>query len=249
MRKRLYEVLTGEECSKASFVYACVMVAFIVASLVPLCFHERIEAFNALELACVVVFIVDYILRWATADLKLHKGARSFLMYPFTPMAIIDLVSIIPFFFALDPTLRTLRAVSLLRTFRAFRFLRYSRGLALVGRAIERQAVPLFFVCLLTVGYVFVSAIVMFNTEPQTFSTYFDAVYWAVVTLATIGYGDFHPVTEVGRFISMLSALFGVGIVALPASIITAGYLEVMQELQEKRKRGLSDAEPSGDAS
>ena len=249
MRKRLYEVLTGEECSKASFVYACVMVAFIVASLVPLCFHERIEAFNALELACVVVFVVDYILRWATADLKLHKGARSFLMYPFTLMAIIDLVSIIPFFFALDPTLRTLRAVSLLRTFRAFRLLRYSRGLALVGRAIKRQAVPLFFVCLLTVGYVFVSAIVMFNTEPQTFSTYFDAVYWAVVTLATIGYGDFHPVTEVGRFISMLSALFGVGIVALPASIITAGYLEVMQELQENRKRGLSDAESSGDAS
>lgn len=241
MRARLYEILTGEEGSKASFVYACAMVAFIVASLVPLCFHERLEVFDTIELVCVVVFIVDYILRWVTSDFKLHRGAQSFPMYPFTPMAIIDLVSIVPYFFALDPTLRTLRAISLLRTLRAFKLLRYSRGLTLVARAIARQAVPLFFVCLFTVAYVLVSAIIMFNAEPQTFSTYFDAVYWAVVTLATIGYGDFHPVTEIGRFISVLSALFGVGVVALPASIITAGYLTEMQELQEKRKLDASD--------
>ena len=62
----------------------------------------------------------------------------------------------------------------------------------------------------------------------------FEAVYWAVVTLATVGYGDFHPMTDIGRAISVISALFGVAVVALPASIITAGYLQEMQELQSR---------------
>ena len=250
MREWIYEILTGEKGSKASFAYACVQVAFVVASLVPLCFHKRPDYFNVVEAVCVVVFVADYIARWATADLKLHKGARSFLMYPFTPMAIVDLVSIIPFFLSINPTVRALRAISLLRTLRAFRLLRYSRGLMLIVRAIVRQAVPLFFVCLFTVAYVLVSAIIMFNAEPQTFPTYFDAVYWSVVTLATIGYGDFHPMTDLGRAISMISALLGVGVIALPASIITAGYLEEMHELQEHRKHGAPDAPdaPAGES-
>ena len=200
MRERLYSILNGEDDSKASFAYACAMVAFIVASLVPLCFHEQPVAFTVLEWVCVAVFIVDYLARWATADLKLGKGALSFALYPFTPMAIVDLVSIVPFFVALNPTLRTLRVLRLLQTLRAFRLLRYSRGLTLVVRAISRQAVPLFFVCLFTIAYVLVSAIVMFNAEPETFPTYFDAVYWAVVTLATVGYGDIYPVTDVGQY-------------------------------------------------
>ena len=78
--------MSGEDDSKASFAYACAMVAFIVASLVPLCFHEQPAAFTVLEWVCVAVFIVDYLARWATADLKLGKGALSFALSPFTPM-------------------------------------------------------------------------------------------------------------------------------------------------------------------
>ena len=239
MREKLYGILSGEDHSMASFAYGCVMVAFIVASLVPLCFRERPMVFVVIETICLAVFVADYIARWATADLKLGRGALSFLIYPFTPMAIVDLVSIVPFLALLNPTWRTLRVLRLLQTLRALRLLRYSRGLALVIRAMSRQAVPLFFVCLFTAAYVLAIAIVMFNAEPETFDTYFEAVYWAVVTLATVGYGDIHPETDFGRVISIMSSLVGVAVVALPASIITGGYLE---ELQELRARESSDS-------
>ena len=93
----------------------------------------------------------------------------------------------------------------------------------------------------IAVFYVFLTALIMFNAEPhinpitgeQTFRDFFDALYWATVTLTTVGYGDMVPVTDIGRFISMLSSLFGVAIIALPSGVITASYLE---ELRSQRK-------------
>ena len=80
-----------------------------------------------------------------------------------------------------------------------------------------------------------VSALVVFNVEPDSFSNFFDAVYWATVSLTTVGYGDIYPVTTIGRIITMLSSIFGIAIVALPAGIITAGYMN------ELRKENNSD--------
>ncbi len=83
-------------------------------------------------------------------------------------------------------------------------------------------------VCALAIGYVLISALVIFNVEPASFNTFFDAVYWATVSLATIGYGDIYPVTTAGRVITMISSFFGIAIVALPAGIITAGYVDAL---------------------
>lgn len=232
MRKAIYDIVSGEADTRASRIYAAAMVAVIVVSLVPLCFRENNQLFIVIEYASATIFILDYIARWVTADYKLQKGAASFALYPFTPMAIIDLVSIVPFFAELNPAWRTLRLTRLLLTLRAFKLLRYSKGLSLIINAVSRQIIPLFFVCIFAIAYVLISAIIIFNAEPETFPTYFEAVYWAVITLATVGYGDLYPVTDVGRVISILSAFAGVAIVALPASIITGG---VMEELRERR--------------
>lgn len=78
----------------------------------------------------------------------------------------------------------------------------------------------------LAVAYVLVSALVIFNVEPQTFDSFFDAVYWATISLTTMGYGDIYPVSTAGQVITMLSSVLGIAIVALPASIITTGYME-----------------------
>ena len=86
----------------------------------------------------------------------------------------------------------------------------------------------------MAVGYILVSALVVFNVEPETFNTFFDAVYWATVSLTTVGYGDIYAVSVVGRVITMLSALLGVAIVALPAGIITAGYMSEIQKEEDK---------------
>jgi voltage-gated potassium channel len=100
------------------------------------------------------------------------------------------------------------------------------------------EAAPLLVVATLALGYIVVSALVIFNVEPETFNTFFDALYWATISLTTMGYGDIYPVTTAGRVVTMISAFVGIAIVALPAGIITAGYME---EVQKRRKRGGED--------
>ena len=94
----------------------------------------------------------------------------------------------------------------------------------------------------IAVFYIFVSALIMFNAEPHinpetgttTFENFFDALYWATVTLTTVGYGDVTPVTDIGRFISMISSLFGVAIIALPSGVITAAYIEELRAQKQE---------------
>ena len=78
----------------------------------------------------------------------------------------------------------------------------------------------------LAAAYVMISALVIFNAEPDTFDTFFDAIYWATVSLTTMGYGDIYPVTTIGRIVTMVSSVFGIAIIALPSGIITAGLME-----------------------
>lgn len=85
----------------------------------------------------------------------------------------------------------------------------------------QRQA--MITVCVIALGYILISALVIFNVEPHTFHNYFDAVYWAAISLTTVGYGDIYAISTVGRVITMISSIFGIAIVALPAGIITAG--------------------------
>ena len=81
-------------------------------------------------------------------------------------------------------------------------------------------------------GYIFVTALVMFNIEPDTFNSFFDAIYWATISLTTVGYGDVYATTSIGKFITMVSAILGIAIVALPAGIIIAGYQDELNEMK-----------------
>lgn len=206
-----------------------VMTVLIIASLLPLCFKESSPVLETIEYACVLVFIADYLARWATADLKLGKGALSFLIYPFTPMAVIDLLSILPVFNALNDALRTLRVLRLFRALRMFKLIRYSKSASAIAAVFEKEREALLAVLGLAIGYILVSALAIFNVEPETFNTFFDAVYWAVVSLTTVGYGDLYPTSDVGRAIAMISSLMGVAVVALPSGILTAGMLEELR--------------------
>ena len=85
-------------------------------------------------------------------------------------------------------------------------------------------------VAVLAVGYILITALIIFNVEPDTYNDFFDAIYWATVSLTTVGYGDIYAVSDVGKVITMVSSLFGIAIVALPAGIITAGYMEEIEQ-------------------
>ncbi len=115
-----------------------------------------------------------------------------------------------------------------LRVFRVFKAFRYSKSVQIVVSVFKRSKEPLFAVCTLAVAYVFISALAIFNVEPDTFETFFDAIYWATVSLTTVGYGDIYPVTTTKKIITMLSSVFGIAIVALPAGVITAGYMDTI---------------------
>jgi voltage-gated potassium channel len=156
-------------------------------------------------------------------------------------MAIIDLLSILPGINVLNQTFKLFRLTRLLRIVRVFKIFRHSKKISVFMNVLRKEKTVLMSVMVLALFYIFVTALIMFNTEPHinpttgqvTFSSFLDALYWATVTLTTVGYGDLCPVTEIGRVVSMLSSLFGVAIIALPSGVITASYLEELRNSKD----------------
>ena len=235
-RDKLHDLT--EDCeNRISMLYSRMMTVVILVSLVPLCFETTNMVLQVIEYACAIVFIADYLFRWASADKKLKRGAISFLIYPFTPMALLDLLSILPTFIGLNPAFRALRVVRLFRALRAFKLLRYSAGFNSVVGIFRREKQSLLVVLGMALAYVIVSALVIYNVEPETFENYLEAIYWAALSLTTTGYGELNPVSDAGRVIAMFSSLMGIAIVALPSGIITAGLLDELAAAKEERNR------------
>ena len=230
MRKKLYSIIEPvDNGTKLSSIYDFIMMATIVISIVPLAFKETNLIFQWIDYITVGIFVLDYILRLFTADYKLNKSAASFFVYPITPMAIIDLLSILPSITVLNNGFRLLKLFRLLRTLkvlRAFKFLRYSKSFDIIASVFRKQKKVLSAVATMAVAYILISALVIYNVEPESFKTFFDAIYWATISLTTVGYGDIYPVTTIGRIVTMISSAFGIAIIALPSGVITAGYLE-----------------------
>lgn len=242
MRKRIYEIIEkSDDNDKASVVYDIFMLVVIVASLVPLFFKKENLIFFIIDKVSVVIFIIDYLLRWITADFKYENiKATSFIKYPFSFMAIIDLLSILPSLTIINKGFKALKVLRMIRAFRVirvFKVARYSNTFKTLGRVLKKSKEPLTAVCVLAVGYIVISALIIYNVEPDTFDTFFDAVYWATVSLTTVGYGDIYPVSSLGRIITMLSAFFGIAIVALPTGIITAGYMSEIESSKDEEDK------------
>ena len=249
MRKRIFEIIEKSQGDdRLSQIYDVFMIVVIIASLIPLGFKTESSFFYILDKTAMVIFIIDYLLRWMTADYKFEqKSVASFVRYPFSMMAIVDLVSILPSLSVISRSfkvLRVLRMVRALRVLRVFKGLRYSNNFIIIGNVIRSSKNSLVAVVTLAVAYILISALVIFNVEPDSFQTFFDAVYWATVSLTTVGYGDIYPVTVMGRMITMLSSVLGIAIVALPAGIITAGYMsEIRKNEAENSNVGIPESQ------
>lgn len=242
IRGRIFSIIERPSVASpdtASTIYDLLMMVSIFASLIPLVYKETNFAFEIIDKVTVSIFIVDYFLRLLTADLKLKSGWASFFLYPFQFMAIIDILSILPSFTVLSSGLKSLKILRMFRTFRVFRSLkvfkafklfRYSKSIDIIVNVIRKQKTPLIAVATLATGYILISALVIFNIEPDTFASYFDSIYWAAVSLTTVGYGDIYPVSTAGRIVAMISSFVGIAIVALPSGIITAGYMEAISK-------------------
>ena len=245
MRKRIYEIIEiAEPDDYISHCYDITMIFVIIISIIPLGMKHMTPAWWDVENMCVTVFIIDYALRFLTADYKLKTDTvTAFFKYPFTPLAIIDILSILPHFIVMNSgfgLFRIVRLAKALRVFRIFRIFRYSDNIDIIIAVIKRSKESLIAVGTLTIAYVMTSALIVMNVEPSTFDSFFDALYWATVSLTTIGYGDIIPVSAIGKLVTMVSAFFGIAVIALPAGIITAGYMDEIHErkqLSNRRRR------------
>ena len=240
MRERVFQIIEkSDRRDRLSSGYDFFMIVVIVISLIPLAFKEETTALATIDKATVTIFIIDYILRWITADYKYNtKSISSFIRYPFSSMAIVDLLSILPSLGIINSGFKVLRAVRMVRAIRVvrvFKAFRYSRNLEIIIEVLKKSKNALIAVCMLAGGYILVSALIIFNVEPGSFDSFFDAIYWATVSLTTVGYGDIYPVSTVGRTITMISSIFGIAIIALPAGIITAGYMNEINRRKDER--------------
>ena len=144
-------------------------------------------------------------------------------------MAIIDLLSLVPSINMINKGFKVLKTIRLIRTFRVlriFKSFRYSKNIQIILQVGKNSKKALIAVLYLAIGYIFVCALIIFNVEPDSFNTFFDAI---TISLTTVGYGDIYPITTLGRIITMVSSFMGIAIVALPASIITAGYMKEIE--------------------
>ena len=233
MRNKIYQIIEPADDNLFSKIYDVFIMMAIVVSIIPLAFKQTNVIFNIIEYVTVSIFVIDYALRLLTADLKLNKSTLSFFIYPITPMAVIDLLSILPSLTMLNSGLKLLRLFRLLRALKVFRtlkFLRYSKSFEIIVGVFKKQKRVLSAVATMAIADILVSALLIYNVEPEPFESFYDAIYWATVSLTTVGYGDIYPVTAIGRFVTMVSSVFGIAIIALPSGVITAGYLAEVNE-------------------
>lgn len=246
IREKINYLIEPHKENKLSHWYDCIMLVAIAIGIFPLMFRTQYRLFWYFDIVSGLCFTIDYIFRWLTCDLRSKsRNWISFVIYPFTPMAIIDLLSILPTVHLLTPIFKVARVTRLLRLLRIVKVIRYFGPLELILSVIRKQRTILLTVLSLAIFYIFVTAMIMFNAEedinPETgqylFNNFFDAFYWAACTLTTVGYGDLYPISNTGRVISIISSMVGIAIIALPSGIITAGYMDEIKERKKNNKQ------------
>jgi voltage-gated potassium channel len=241
---RLHEVIYESEKPAGKLfdvvLLACILVSIFVVMLDSVAgLHEKYgELFYALEWFFTGIFTVEYILRLICI--------RKPLKYVFSVLGIIDLLAIIPsymsIFIAGSQSLLVLRALRLLRVFRIFRLVHFMSEMQFLSVAIGHslRKISIFILVVLTAVVILGSVIYLVEGQTNGFTSIPQSIYWAIVTITTVGYGDIAPVTPLGKFIASFIMLLGYGIIAVPTGIVTTE-----MALAAKRREQTNQACPS----
>jgi voltage-gated potassium channel len=190
-----------------------------------------------IELISVIVFTIEYVAHvWSITETRSYaKPIRGRLRFICTPLMIVDSLAILPFYlasmFAVDT--RFLRAVRLVRVIRLLKIARYSESIRSLGTVFRNQKEKLVVAAVMNLILLVLSSSIMYQLEheaqPELFSSIPATLWWGAMTLTTVGYGDMYPVTRGGQIAGSFIAVFGIGLFALPASILAAGFIEDSQ--------------------
>lgn len=241
MKKRIFDIIQigykGDMPSRVFDVFISAVIIINILAMLLQTFGSLSAAsgiFMAIEYVTVGIFIIEYILRMWTADLLYpNKGAlgsrvRFLLSYD----GIIDLFTILPFYFLSGfIVFRMLRVVRIFRLFKINTQLDSFNVITDVLKEKRRQILSSVFIIIILM---LASSIGMYyaehNAQPDAFENAFSGIWWSISTLMTVGYGDIYPITVVGKIMAILTAFLGVGVVAIPTGIISAGFVEQYQK-------------------
>jgi voltage-gated potassium channel len=201
-----------------------------------------LDAFKVFDMFSIAVFTVEYSLRvWSCrAEERFAHPLRGRLRFMATPLMLVDLMAILPFFLPfLHIDLRLIRLLRFIRIFRMARMIRYSTSLRLFGKILADKKEELV-LCFGTILMILpVSATIMYYEEhtaqPDKFSSIPAAMWWAVMTLTTVGYGDVYPMTQAGKIVASITAILGTAFFALPAAILAVGFIQEFQRRKAPR--------------
>ena len=198
------------------------------------------DSFHIFEIISIIIFSAEYIYRIAHASYK--EGTKGAFAYIFSFYGLIDLISILPFYLnqILKVDGRFFIILLLFRLTRIFKVGRKSKSLKVFTRALMSVKSELTFTLFLSVITILFSASAIYYLEneaqPEKFSSITESIWWATVSLATVGYGDVYPVTVGGKIFASLISLVGIGIVAIPTGVISAAFVEEIYKERIKRK-------------
>lgn len=217
------------------------VIAFSIETLPGL--SEKARAFlHYSEIAVVGLFTLEYLYRIYTAP---NRSRFIFSFY-----GLIDLLAILPFYLGLLIDLRSLRIIRLLRLLRILKLARYNMALIRFGRAIYLAKEELIIFMIASFILLYLAAVGIYHFEhqaqPEVFRSIFDALWWAVATLTTVGYGDIYPITPGGRLFTFGVLMVGLGMIAVPTGIIASSLSAIRRQLEDERvTRSLGDTEPA----
>lgn len=200
----------------------------------------------------VIVFAIEFALRfWSEGENRTHAGVAGRLKFLSQPITIFDLLAFLPELIVLVflPQLHGgwLAALRALRLFRLFKLARYVPAFAIVGAAVKRASAPLMAALCVAAAQLYIAAMMLYFIEgddkPEAFGSITRSLWWAIVTLTTVGYGDVYPESVLGRVAAGLVALAGIGIVAMPTGILASAFAEEFRERHEAKLKAQAEAE------
>jgi voltage-gated potassium channel len=248
LRRQTFGVLTvatdGSRRSRAfdQFLLALIIlnVAAVVAESVQPVGERYREAFRLFENFSVIIFTCEYLLRvWVCVENPRYRHPiKGRLRYAVSPLALVDLLAILPFYLSFITTdLRILRILRVFRLLRMAKIARYSQTLQIFGRVLVATRIQLLLTLMLMSVLLLLASSLMYAVEqqaqPEAFSSIPAAMWWAIATITTVGYGDIYPVTSWGKLFGSLVAIFGIAMFALPTAVLGAAFLEELRSLRE----------------
>ncbi len=218
-------------------------VAAVILETVPSIHDPHAEFFRIFDLVSVIIFTIEYAFRvWScNHDPRFSHKIHGRIKYILSTDGIIDLLAILPFYFhvivGLD--LRVLRILRLLRFLRLFRLTAYMKSAKMVKNVFVSRASELKLSIVLILFLLIIASCLLYFTEhfaqPEVFSSIPATFWWSIVTITSTGYGDMVPITGLGKILAAMIMVVGFAVFALPAGIITAGFLEEMRKNKSKK--------------